>query len=91
MDCAGAEVLRQRLAEQENWRQAHAVQKGRQPAIDPDGHALESFRGALRCYRAHRRLEPRGGRIELVTRSLSKRLIDGWWETDEIVERALIG
>ncbi len=88
MDCAGAEILRQRLAQQENWRQALAVRLGRQPAIDPDGHALESFRGFVRHYRARHRLEPSDGGTELVTRRFSKRLIDGGWETEEIVERA---
>lgn len=88
MDCAGAEVLRQRLAQQENWRQALAVRTGRQPAVDPDGHALERFQAGVRYYRVQRRLELRGGQTELVTLTLSKRLFDGRWETGEIVERA---
>jgi hypothetical protein len=88
MDCAGAEVLRQRLAQQENWCQALAVRMGRQSAVDPDGHALETFRGDVRYYRAEHRLELRGGHRELVTRYLSKRLIHGRWETDELVDRA---
>ena len=87
MDCAGAEVLRERLAQQENWSQALAVRLGRQPAIDPDGYALERFRGGERHYRPQHRLERRGDRAEVVTRRLSKRLIDGGWETEEIVER----
>jgi hypothetical protein len=87
MDIAGAEVLRQRLAQQENWRQAVAVRTGNQPAIDPDGHALESFNGDVRHYREQHRLVLRGGQTELVSSRISKRLIDGIWVKDEAVER----
>jgi len=86
MDIAGAEVLRQRIAQQENWRQARAVRVGSQPSFDPDGHALESFRSGVRYYRSQQRLEWHDGRHETVTRTLCKRLIDGAWEADVVVE-----
>ena len=57
MDIAGAEALAARIAQQEQWREALAVRTARQPAVDPDGHALESIRAGVRIYRAERRLE----------------------------------
>lgn len=86
MDIAGAEVLRQRLAQQEHWRQARAVRIGSQPSIDPDGHALESFRSGVRYYRLQQREELHEGRSEIVTRRLSKHLIEGVWESDVTIE-----
>jgi hypothetical protein len=85
MDISGARVLSERLAQQRHWRQARAVQVGTQPATDPDGHALESFCGAVRSYRPQQRLELHGGRPCLVTRRFSKRLIDGIWEGEAVV------
>jgi hypothetical protein len=90
MDIAGAVVLRQRLAQQENWRQARAMRVGSQPPFDPDGHALESFRSGVRYYRPRQRVEWRDGRHELVTRTLSKRLIDGAWEADVVVADVVV-
>ncbi|HEY4346228.1 MAG TPA: hypothetical protein VGM80_01465 [Gaiellaceae bacterium] len=86
MDVGGAEILRQRLAEQENWRQAHAVRMGRQPSFDPDGHALESFQAGFRKYAAERRVEVRAGQREIVTVRTVKRLLDGVWQQDVVVE-----
>ena len=85
MDIAGAEVLRQRLAQQEHWRQARAVQLGRQSSFDPDGYALESFRADVRYYRPQRRVEIQNGRSQVVTRRISKRLVEGVWQQDVVV------
>ena len=87
MDIAGADVLRQRIAQQENWRQSVAVRAGHQPAIDPDGHVLESFCDGVRNYRDEHRIELCGGRAEMVTRRISKQLVDGAWHVDVVVER----
>jgi hypothetical protein len=85
MDVSGARVLSERLAQQHHWRQALAVQHGRQPSFDPDGHALESFCGSIRNYRPQQRLEITDGRLVMVTRRVCKRLIGGVWEGEEIV------
>jgi hypothetical protein len=85
MDISGARVLSERLAQQRHWRQALAVRLGRQPSFDPDGHALESFRGDVREYRPQQRLEVADGRPVLVTRRVCKRLVDGVWEGEEVV------
>ena len=87
MDIAGAVVLSQRLAQQEQWRSARAVRLGVQPAVDPDGHALESFRGDIRYYGSEERIEVVGGSSTLVTRRVCKRLVDGSWRDDVVVER----
>ncbi len=87
MDVAAAQVLRQRLAQQEQWRLARSVLIGSQPPFDPDGHALESYREGIRYYRPQQRTELRAGRRELVTQRICKRLVDGVWEADVIVER----
>jgi hypothetical protein len=87
MDISGARVLSERLAQQAHWRQALAVQIGRQPSFDPDGHSLESYRGGVRHYRPQEMLELLDGRPARVTRRVSKRLIDGVWES----EVALLG
>jgi len=82
MDISGARALSDRIAQQQHWRQALAVQLGRQPSFDPDGHALESYCGGVRNYRAEERLEVLDGRPAMVTRRVSKRLIDGVWESE---------
>jgi hypothetical protein len=87
MDVAAAEVLRQRLAQQEQWRQARSVRVGSQPPFDPDGHSLESFRAGIRFYWTEQRTEVNAGRTELVTQRVCKRLVDGAWENDVIVEQ----
>jgi len=82
-------VLRQRLAQQEHWREARLVRLGRQPSFDPDGYALESFTGRLRVYRPTQRLERRDGSSALVTERVRKRLVDGAWESEVVVEQVL--
>jgi hypothetical protein len=86
VDVTGARALSRRIAQQEHWRQARAVRVGQQPASDPDGQELESFRSGLRLYRAEQRLEDANGRRELVTLRFCKRLIDGAWHDEVIVE-----
>jgi hypothetical protein len=86
MDATGAEFLRQRLAQQEQWREARLVRLGRQPSFDPDGYALESFAPGVRFYRAQRRIEQREGRRATVVERMRKRLVDGAWESEVLVE-----
>jgi hypothetical protein len=71
MDANGARELSKRLEAQEHWRQAEAVQRGEQPAADPDGHALEEVGEGFRRYRP----EPDG------RSALHKRLVAGRWES----------
>jgi hypothetical protein len=85
MDISGARALSERIAQQRHWRQARAVQIGSQPSSDPDGHALESFRGDVRTYRPQERIEIVDGRPTMVTRRVFKRLIDGIWEGEVVV------
>ncbi len=87
MDISGAQVLSERLAQQEHWREARAVRIGRQPSFDPDGYALESFHDGVRLYRPEQRLEHRNGRSELVTQRIRKVLVDDAWEAELVVER----
>ena len=87
MDVTGAQILSQRLAQQEQWREARFVRLGQQPSFDPDGHALESFSGGVRVYRPKQRLENRDGRPAMVTERVRKRLVDGAWESEVVVER----
>ena len=85
MDISGARVLSERIAQQRHWRQARAVQVGTQPAADPDGYALESYRGAVRTYRPQESIEILDGRPAMVTRCVRKRLIDGIWEGEVVI------
>jgi hypothetical protein len=71
MDTNGARELSRRLRAQEHWRQASAVQRGEQPAADPDAHALEALGEGFRRYRVETG-ENTG---------LCKRLVDGRWES----------
>jgi hypothetical protein len=86
MDITGAQVLSERLAQQEQWREARAVRLGRQPSFDPDGWALESFADGVRIYRCEQRLEQRDGRSTWVTQRVRKILVDGVWESEVVVE-----
>jgi len=87
MEIAGAEALRWRFAQQEHWQTAAAVRLGAQPSLDPDGYVLESFDTDFRYYRSQRRVEIVGGRRALVTCRLRKRLAEGAWHEDVIIER----
>jgi hypothetical protein len=72
MDAAGAQKLRWRIEQQENWRLAQAVIDGRQPNIDPDLNDLTDFGDRLRVYSTR---VTGDGVIHLC-----KRLVDGVWE-----------
>jgi hypothetical protein len=86
MDIQGAEALRWRLAQQEHWQTAAAVRSGAQPAIDPEGYALERFGEGVRVYRVRRRRDVVHGRSAMVTFRFSKRLVDGAWHEQVVVE-----
>jgi len=63
------------------------VQRGEQPATDPDAYELEELQDGLRLY--HTREQQRRtveGRKLLVTQRLTKRLVDGHWATVYEVE-----
>lgn len=76
MDAAGAQKLQWRIEQQQHWRRAEAVADGRQPAVDPDHDALETFGGDLRVY---------AGRVRGVTEvRVCKRLVDGMWESSTL-------
>jgi hypothetical protein len=85
MDVTAAEVLRFRIAQQEHWREASSVRLGKQPAFDPDGHALESCEPGIRTYREERRFEVVEGQKALVIRRLHKYLVDGEWHEESVV------
>ena len=88
MDAGGARTLHARLEQQAHWQQAEAVQRGDQPAIDPDGAELEELKDGVRFYTTreeHRDVVD--GRPALVIQQLTKRLVDGRWATVYEVER----
>jgi hypothetical protein len=87
MDFQGPQTLGERLQQQAHWRQAAAVQRGDQPATDPDAYELEELRDGLRLYRVReqRRQVVEGRRI-LVTQRLTKRLVNDRWTTVYEVE-----
>jgi hypothetical protein len=88
MDAVGAQQLRVRLAHQEHWDRADAVRRGEQSRVDPDALELEEIRDGLRLYSIReesRRIVE--GSAEIVTTRMTKRLVDGWWETRYEVER----
>jgi hypothetical protein len=86
MDVIGASELRKRIEEQQHWRQAQSVQDGRQPAADPDILGLEDIEGGVRRYACEEHEERIDGRRALVTRRLTKTLLDGWWEASLVIE-----
>jgi hypothetical protein len=70
MDANGARELSKRLEAQAHWRQAPAVQRGEQPAADPDAPSLQECSDGVRRYCP----DPDSGT------ALYKRLVDGRWE-----------
>jgi hypothetical protein len=66
----GSRALAWRIAQHQQWRQAAAVLRGEQEAVDPDGHALVDMAEDLRIY-ARAAGEPS-----------RKRLVDGRWERE---------
>lgn len=87
MNVSGSRTLRAWFEQQEHWRQAPAVQRGEQPAADPDAWELEELGEGLRLYnvREEQRQVVEGGRAVVIQR-LTKRLEDGWWQTVYEVE-----
>jgi hypothetical protein len=63
------------------------VQRGDQPATDPDAYELEELQDDLRLYdvREQQRRTVEGRKV-LVTQRLTKRLVDGHWATVYEVE-----
>jgi len=87
MDAAGGKILRTRIAERQ-WSLGAAVREGRQPSVDPDASALEVVDGDLRIYRLETVSMVVDGRPANVRRYLTKRLVDGAWESSFVVEHA---
>ena len=86
MDANGARELSKRLEAQEHWRQAAAVQRGEQPAGDPDAAYLEELGDGARAYGRETQRTAVDGAPALVTHRLWKRLVDGRWESSFEVE-----
>ena len=87
MDGNGARELHKRLQAQEHWRQAEAVQRGEQPAADPDAHELEELGDGVRRYGRETQRTTVDGAPALVTHRFCKRLVGGRWETSLEVEQ----
>jgi hypothetical protein len=81
MDANGARELSRRLEAQEHWRQAPAVQRGEQPASDPDAPDLEELGDGIRLYRHEVHESALNGASSSVAQRLCKRLVDGRWVT----------
>jgi hypothetical protein len=81
MDANGARELSKRLEAQEHWRQAPAVQRGEQPAADPDARDLEELGEGIRLYRRETQPSRVNGASSPETHRLCKRLVDGRWVT----------
>jgi hypothetical protein len=82
----GAEALSFRIEQQAHWQQAESVLDGRQVRVDPDGLELEEVDNGLRVYRMHEVPGMMDGRRALLSQRLVKRLVDGVWESDLVVE-----
>jgi hypothetical protein len=77
---AGAGELEWRIACQTHWRQATAVQDGRQSACDPDGDRISELGDGLRLYQPQAVERRRDGLSWVVYEQLRKHLGDGWWQ-----------
>src|SRR6266576_7255381 len=89
MDAAGAEELRKRLEEQEDWRRADAVRDGRQPSADPDQHELEEIIDGVRYYGHEQQRITVDGRPALVTVRMTKSIVDGEWVRSFVPEKVV--
>jgi len=87
MDVAGAKIVHARIAERQ-WRSAPSVRDGRQPQVDPDLHALELVDGDLRSYGLETASAVVNGVPTVLRRRLTKRLVDGAWESSWEAEHA---
>ena len=85
MDAAGAGKLQKRIEEHQHWRQAEAVRDGRQPAADPDAQELEEIGDGIRLYGWEEQSTTDSGAATVSFRVV-KRLADGRWERDEMME-----
>jgi hypothetical protein len=83
MDTNGARHLAVRIAQQEHWELAQAVQDGRQPATDPDREHLEALGDGCRVYATHAANGMNGPTVE----RFLKTLVDGSWELAALDER----
>lgn len=87
MNAPRVKTLNERIAEQEHWRQADAVRRGLQPNIDPDAWNLVETGETLRTYDVReQQRQIVDGRPALVTQRMTKRLVNGWWETVYVQE-----
>lgn len=86
MDTAGARALKERIEQRMQWQEAAAVSEGRQPESDPDAERLESFEDGVRRYHAEKRVEFHDGQRKLVTSRAYKRVVDGAWQTEVVIE-----
>ena len=88
VDAHGARELRRRIEERQHWQQAEAVRNGRQSHDDPDADRLIELGEGLRVYESERTWATVDGLPVISVRTLTKRLVNGWWEvvTLEAVE-----
>ena len=87
MNAPRVKTLNERIAEQEHWRQADAVRQGLQPNIDPDSwHLVETGEGVRVYDIREQQRQTIEGLPSLVTQRMTKRLVNGWWETSYVRE-----
>jgi hypothetical protein len=83
MDTNGARHLAARIAQQQHWELAQAVQDGRQPASDPDGEQLEAIGDGCRLYATE---VTNGANGRTIVQRFLKTLVDGSWEVAAVDE-----
>jgi hypothetical protein len=76
MDAKGAKILTERIAERQ-WQLAESVQRGEQPATDPDAARLEAIGDDYRLYRFPANRD--GGDLQV-----RKVLVDGFWCVEDV-------
>ena len=86
MDALGAELIRQRIEQHEHWQLADAVRSGEQSSTDPDRDLLEEMLADRRLYGTQQRHEIVSGAHALTTYRVQKRLVNGQWERELVVE-----
>ena len=84
MDTNGARHLAVRIAQQQHWELAQAVQDGRQPSSDPDGAQLEALGDGCRIYAT----EIANGATGPTVERLLKTLVDGSWQPAALDDRS---
>jgi hypothetical protein len=83
MDTNGARHLAARIAQQQHWELAQAVQDGRQPASDPDGEQLEAIGDGCRLYATE---VTNGANGRTSVQRFLKTLVNGSWEVAAVDE-----